>query len=83
MDRVPRLRLAALCPVTRCGERERLERDAAIEILETEGDAFAARDATARDGGFPPITFTHPFDEGCGRYRLNKTGDGRQSAAIV
>ncbi len=62
---------------------EQLERDVAIEELHLEGAVPRALSEAARASGFAQTAFTHPFDEGYGRYRMNKRGSSRQSASIV
>ncbi|MFO1169565.1 MAG: GMC family oxidoreductase [Hyphomicrobiaceae bacterium] len=62
---------------------DQLERDVGIETLTLDSPAIAALDGAVRAAGYRDVDFACSFDEGYGRYRLNKRGTARRSAPKV
>jgi choline oxidase len=62
---------------------EEIEGRVHVETLNPGSPAHRDMLQAARELGFPDADFSRPFDAGVGSYRLNKTGNLRQSASVT
>jgi choline oxidase len=62
---------------------DEIESRVRVETLTPHAPAHRDMLQAARELGFPDADFSRPFEEGVGPYRLNKTGNLRQSSSVA